>query len=163
MPLTTQRAALLAGLIAFATIAGAWAFEYAGYLPCELCLMQRWAYYAGVPLAALAWITASRGIGTLTTVLLALVGLMFLANAGLAFFHSGVEMHWWDGPSACTGAMTLAPSSADFLKQLKNVQVVRCDAVAIRVLGLSLSNWNVLISLVIAGIAASGARRMRAG
>ena len=163
MQLTTERAALLACLLAFATIAGAWVFQFAGYLPCELCLMQRWAYYAGVPLLALAWLLAARGITSVTMILLALVSVMFLANAGLAVFHSGVEMGLWEGPSACTGALSAAPSSADFLKQLQNVQVVRCDAVAIRVFGLSLSNWNVLICLAIAGLAAMGARQKRVG
>ena len=46
-------AGLLIFAVAFATIAGAWIFEAAGYLPCDLCLKQRWVYYAGVPLAGM--------------------------------------------------------------------------------------------------------------
>ena len=63
-------------LIAFATIAGAWVFEWAGYAPCELCLMQRWAYYVGVPLAALVAIIAARGPLLLAGAGLALLGLV---------------------------------------------------------------------------------------
>jgi disulfide bond formation protein DsbB len=36
--------------------------------------------------------------------------------------------------------------------------VVRCDAAAIRILGLSLAGWNAVASLIIAGIAFIGAR-----
>ncbi len=45
--------------LAAASILGAWGFEYAGYLPCPLCLEQRWAYYAGIPVlfAALALVS----------------------------------------------------------------------------------------------------------
>jgi disulfide bond formation protein DsbB len=36
---------------------------------------------------------------------------------------------------------------------------VRCDAVAIRILGLSLAGWNAVISVVLAVIAIWGARK----
>jgi disulfide bond formation protein DsbB len=48
---------------------------------------------------------------------------------------------------------------ADFLKQLETTKVVRCDAVAIRILGLSLAGWNAVISAAMAGLAFLGARR----
>jgi disulfide bond formation protein DsbB len=47
--ITPLRAALVILVVATATIAGAWIFEYFGYAPCELCLQQRWAYYAAIP------------------------------------------------------------------------------------------------------------------
>ena len=50
--ITPLHAAAGVFVIALATITGAWIFEWAGYLPCELCLKQRWAYYAGVPAPA---------------------------------------------------------------------------------------------------------------
>jgi disulfide bond formation protein DsbB len=58
MNLTPRRAAVLILAVALATILGAWVFEYAGYAPCELCLMQRWAYYAAIPLAVLVALMA---------------------------------------------------------------------------------------------------------
>ena len=56
--LTPADTALILLIVAFATIAGAWIFESFGYLPCDLCLKQRWAYYIGVPLAGLTWLAA---------------------------------------------------------------------------------------------------------
>ena len=49
--LSPSRAVLVIFGVATATILGAWIFEYFGYAPCELCLKQRWAYYAAIPVA----------------------------------------------------------------------------------------------------------------
>ena len=106
-------------MLASATIAGAWVFEWAGYAPCELCLMQRWAYYAGVPLAALVAILAARGPHWLARAGLALLGLVFIGSAIFGAYHAGVEWGFWPGPTGCTGALTRADSMADFLKQLE--------------------------------------------
>ena len=157
--LTPLQAALGVLAIAFATIAGAWIFEWAGYLPCELCLMQRWAYYAGVPLAALVAIIAARGPRRLAGAGLALLGLIFLGGMIFGAYHAGVEWGFWPGPTGCTGALTRADSMADFLKQLETTKVVRCDAVAIRILGLSLAGWNAVISAAMAALAFLGARK----
>ena len=159
LPVDPLHAAVGLLLIAFATIAGAWVFEWAGYAPCELCLMQRWAYYAGVPLAALIAILAARGPRWLARAGLALLGLVFIGSAIFGAYHAGVEWGFWPGPTGCTGALTRADSMADFLKQLETTKVVRCDAVAIRILGLSLAGWNAVISAAMAALAFLGARK----
>ncbi len=146
-------------LLAFATIAGAWAFEAAGYLPCELCLKERWAYYAGVPLGALTTLAVIGGARRLAGAGFVLLALLFLGSAIFGAYHAGVEWGFWQGPTDCTGTLAKASSMSDFMTQLQTVRVVRCDAVAIRVLGLSLAGWNAVISLVIAVAAAIGARR----
>src|SRR5262249_17733784 len=43
--------ALFILVIAAASIAGTFAFEAFGYLPCELCLKERIPYYAAIPLS----------------------------------------------------------------------------------------------------------------
>ena len=52
LPPNFRLSALAVGVPAFLTIGGAWVFQFAGYPPCDLCYLQRYAYYAGVPLAA---------------------------------------------------------------------------------------------------------------
>jgi disulfide bond formation protein DsbB len=156
-PLVRPAALVLA--LAAATIAGAFAFQAAGYAPCELCLKERLPYYAGIALAALTLALAWRGPPALARVGLALLVVLFLFSAGFGVYHAGVEWTWWPGPTGCTGAINRPTSNADFLQQLQSVHVVRCDAVAIRILGLSLAGWNAIVSLVIAGLAAAGLRR----
>ncbi len=89
---------LLAAMIV--TVGSALGFQYiGGYLPCKLCLEQRYPYYAGIPLMALA--VASSGLkwpAGLTRLLLALGGLLMLIGLGLAVFHAGVEWKFWAGP-----------------------------------------------------------------
>jgi len=155
--LTSTRfgSALTIAIIAAATIAGAWAFQLHGFAPCELCLKQRPAYYAGVPLAAvLAYVASGRGPqGVLTAGFLGLA-LIFVANSALGVYHAGVEWGWWVGPQDCTGALTAAPNVTDFLKELQATKVVRCDEVQLRILGLSLAGWNAIISAALAAVAA---------
>lgn len=151
--LTPQRAALLIFLIAFATIAGAWVFEYYGYAPCELCLKQRWAYYTGVPLALVVAALVPRNPGVARTGL-ALLALLWLGSMAFGIYHSGVEWKWWPGPATCTAQAGFTGGLPDLSKP-----AVLCDTPAIRILGLSLAGWNAVISLALALIALAGLRR----
>jgi disulfide bond formation protein DsbB len=141
--------------VAGATLAGAWIFQAFGVVPCELCLKERIAYYGAVPLAAIVAYAATTGRGRAVAVTPGLIGLalIFAVNAGLGIYHSGVEWGVWKGPEDCAGVIAAAPKVADFLNQLQHIKVVRCDEVQIRVLGLSLANWNVVISAALAALA----------
>jgi disulfide bond formation protein DsbB len=150
--------AILVCVAAAATLAGAWIFQAFGIVPCELCLKERIAYYGGAPLAGIvAYAAGGRAKGLAAAGLIGLA-LIFALNAGLGVYHSGVEWGVWKGPDDCTGAVASAPNVADFLKELEHIKVVRCDEVQIRILWLSLANWNVLISAALAVLAASAVR-----
>ncbi|MCX7345763.1 MAG: disulfide bond formation protein B, partial [Alphaproteobacteria bacterium] len=88
--LSPRNALLLLLVVSIATIAGAWIFEAAGYLPCELCLMQRWAYYAAIPLTAVLLVAAP-----LQRAGLYLLALLWIGSMIFGIFHSGVEWKWW--------------------------------------------------------------------
>ncbi len=156
-------AALAIFLLAGATIGGAFVFQAFGYAPCELCLKERLPYYAGLVLSAVAVGLAERGPRSSTQRSLLRAGflalvLIFAAGAGLGAYHAGVEWGFWPGPTDCTGMFQKAGSMQEFLKQLHATKVVRCDAVAIRILGLSLAGWNAVISIVLAALAIFGLR-----
>jgi disulfide bond formation protein DsbB len=149
--LTPVEAAWAVFALALVTILGAWGFERAGYLPCDLCLKQRWAYYAIIPLALLlalakpVWIKA--GLWVLTAAA--------LANTVFGAYHMGVEYKWWPGPETC-GAGTLTDGLPDLSKP-----VVKCDEPALYILGLSLAGWNANVSAMLAYFAAIGALDLR--
>ena len=151
-------AALAVTAIAAATLAGAWFFQLVlDIRPCPLCLEQRYTYYVVIPLAVLIAIAAARDAPRAVLVEgLAIVALATLGNAGLATYHSGVEWGFWKGPTDCTGPIGNLGSAGDLLSRLDTVKVVRCDEVQWKFLGLSLAGYNVLISLAMAAIAASG-------
>ena len=156
-PDSRRASALLIGAVAAATLAGAWIFQGFGIVPCELCLKERIAYYGAVPLAAIIAYAASGRTKAIAASGLIGLALIFAVNAGLGIYHSGVEWAWWSGPTDCTGAIAGAPNVADFLNELQHIKVVRCDEVQIRILGLSLANWNVLISAALAALATRAA------
>jgi disulfide bond formation protein DsbB len=151
-------AALAVTAIAEGTLAGAWYFQLVlDIRPCPLCLEQRYAYYLAIPLGALTALAAGRHAPR--AVLLAglvLLALTALGNAGLGAYHAGVEWGFWQGPTDCTGPVGNLGSAGDLLKRLDTVKVIRCDEVQWRFLGLSLAGYNVLISLLMAAIAAWG-------
>jgi disulfide bond formation protein DsbB len=155
-------AALAITAIAAATLAGAWFFQLVlDIQPCELCLEQRYAYYLVVPLGALVAIAAARDAPRAALVVgLAIVALATLGNSGLAAYHAGVEWGFWQGPTACTGPIGNLGSAGNLLERLDTVKVVRCDEVQWKFLGLSLAGYNVLISLLMAAIAAWGLARL---
>ncbi len=151
-------AALAVFALAAATLLGAWYFQYVLKLPpCPLCLEERLPYHIVVPLALLiaiaALVHAPRqliAVGFLAILLAALAG------AALGAYHSGVEWHWWAGPTDCSGPVTDFTAKGALIDQLQSIRVVRCDEAAWRFLGLSLAGYNVLISLALAAIAAYG-------
>ena len=154
-------AASLVAAVALATILGALFIEHVlGVKPCELCLKQRIPYYAGVPLAVVVAVAASRArTGLRPAVGLCLLALVFAVGAVMGGYHSGVEWGLWAGPSDCTGTIAKPAAMSDFLKQLDTVKVVRCDEVAMRIFGLSLAAWNAVIAAGLAALALAGAAR----
>jgi disulfide bond formation protein DsbB len=161
LPRSQTLRALLLLLAAVVVLAAVWTFQLFGYAPCELCLTERYAFYAGAPIAALTAFLASRSAHGGSKALFVLLVLIFLANAGLAFYHVGVEQHWWPGPTACTGALTGPVDVNDLAKAINSARVVNCDEVQLRILGLSFAGWDVVASLAMAAYAALAARLPR--
>lgn len=124
-----------------------------GYAPCPLCLIQRWTFYAAIPMSVLSLFLLARGQVTPATVLIALCGLAFLANAGLAAYHAGAEWKFWPGPASCSAtAGEIARDAGNLIERLSQARVIRCDEAPLTVLGISLAGYNVLLSLALAGI-----------
>lgn len=144
---------------------GAWISEYGfGYSPCTMCYWQRDVHKA-VIIAALAALLCHRLNLSLSRALSFLLVLLLLGSAGLAFYHSGVEFKWWEGPKTCaSGAMTLPDfSGGDPFSQLdKKIKPPACSDAVWIFLGLSMASWNGLISLGGAIITALLGRRKNA-
>jgi disulfide bond formation protein DsbB len=144
-------AALVVALVAILTALG---FQYiGGYVPCMLCLFERYAYYAGIPVLFLALILASGGYRNTASILFFVVGLAFLANAGLGVYHAGAEWKFWPGPATCGGGESLTATAGNLLQDLQNVKVMKCDEASLRFLGISFAGWNVVASLLIMALA----------
>jgi disulfide bond formation protein DsbB len=157
LPPSQGTRALWIAAASVAILAAVWVFQLFGYAPCELCLTQRYAFYAAIPLALLTAVI-SRSAHGLARAGFALLALVFAANTVLAAYHAGVEYHWWPGPTACTGDLTGSLNVNDLVNTLNSVKVVRCDEVQLRIVGLSLAGWNVVASAALGAYAALAAR-----
>jgi disulfide bond formation protein DsbB len=152
--------ALVMFALAAATILGALGFEHiGGYLPCHLCLMQRTPYYVGVPVAAVAIAAILFKMPrSVLVALFAVFALLMLYDTGLAAYHAGVEWGFWPGPASCSPSIGTT-SALDMLNQLENTHAPSCTVAALRILGLSLAGWNVLISGFLAALGIIAAKR----
>jgi disulfide bond formation protein DsbB len=150
MILTTRAFAgfvLAAGIL---VLGSALASQYwAGLAPCELCLLQRWPWRVAIAVALLGLVLGARvrvsWIGLLTAI-------VFAVSAAFAFYHVGVEQHWFAGPTACTVQSGHATTLEEMKRQILATQPVLCDQVQWSLFGVSLAGWNLLASLIMAAI-----------
>ncbi|MBL6761295.1 MAG: disulfide bond formation protein B [PS1 clade bacterium] len=151
MPLRARLAVVF--IIALAVITAALLSEYwGGLLPCALCLKQRVAFYVALPLLALAYLYAEKAPRAMRG-LLVTIGVLFLANAGLGFYHAGIEYGWWLGPASCGGGGAQALDTNALLEALKSNAMVRCDAPAFTLFGISMAGYNAIACLGLAALA----------
>lgn len=152
--LTSPRSQLVLVMpLALGAIGGAWFSELAlGYVPCMLCLWERWPYYLGLSLL-ISGLVLLRGPRAIHLPRLAMVlGVIFLGSMVLGAYHAGVEWKWFPAPD-CGGRIGGAEMSLEaFRKSLNTARVVLCNEAPMRILGLSFAGWNAVVSAVIAGL-----------
>lgn len=164
-------AATLIALICMISLSFALIMQYVfNHAPCELCLWQRAPYIAAeclaISSAILAILANSKAINEKTRAnrsrlaaqLLSLCAVIFLIGAAIAFYHSGVERHWWQSATSCS-LPPLRTDSAGLRDQLLSMPVVRCDEIGWSVLGLTMANINAPFSLALAAFCFRVARK----
>jgi disulfide bond formation protein DsbB len=124
-----------------------------GIRPCILCLWERipYCFAALLTLFVLAW----RPFGKQSAVLLSLCAALYLAGAGTAIFHTGVEQHWWQGTDSCTAQPLKGTSPEEIRLALLQTEEPHCDKIPWSVFGLSITNLNVAFSLALAFFSAA--------
>lgn len=147
-------------LVASASVLGAALLSqyWGGLAPCELCLLQRFPWAAAILVGLLALVAGSRP--ALPWVALLLAG-VFALSVAFAFYHVGVEQHWFAGPSACTVSDGGAATLEDMKRQILGTAPVLCDRVQWSLFGVSLAGWNLLASLGMVAICGTVFRRAR--
>ena len=147
-------------MASIAILAAVFTSQYGfGLRPCELCLIQRVPYGVAIFLALLG--LGLRLDAKKSALLLGACALAFVVGGGIAFYHVGVEQHWWTGPTSCTGGLGTVHSVEDLAALLsKPIDIPQCDKVAWSLFGISMAGYNVLASLVLAGFSALAARRL---
>ena len=132
-------------IISIVALASAFFIEYIlGYQPCNLCILERIPY-----LLAIIIITLNYKFSHIEKHLILLLILIFLAATILSLYHLGIEQGFIEESLVCdlkNGSNLL--SKEDILKKLQEKNV-NCKDVTFKILGLSLTTYNILISLLI--------------
>ena len=147
MTISARQLAILAGAGSAALLLAALFYQSIGYVPCELCILQRWPHLAAAIIGAVLIFIDSK--------LLRWAGALAAGLAtAFAIYHAGVEYQWWQGPVACTGGIDgmLNMSTQDLMAQLQSAPVTRCDQPQWYFLGLTMAGWNAICSAILTGM-----------
>lgn len=137
---------MLVLLIPTGLLAGAIAFqEIGGLTPCEMCLWQRWPLLAAIAIALVGLF--ARGHRALLRGLIATAAGGILTSGLIALDHLGVERKWWHGHTACTSSIPKGLSPSEILDAIIHMPIHRCEVPQWTMAGLSLADFNAIISL----------------
>ena len=132
-------------LISIVALASAFFIEYKlGHQPCNLCILERIPY-----LLAIILILLNYKFNHFEKYFLILLTIVFLIATILSLYHLGIEQGFIQESMVCdlkSGSNLL--SKEEILKQLQEKNV-SCKDVTFKIFGLSLTTYNVLISLLI--------------
>ena len=132
-------------LISTIALASAFFIEYKlGHQPCNLCILERIPY-----LLAIILILLNYKFNHLEKYFLILLAIVFFIATILSLYHFGIEQGFIQESMVCdlkNGSNLL--SKEEILKQLQE-KSVSCKDVTFKIFGLSLTTYNILISLFI--------------
>ena len=132
-------------LISIIALSSAFFIEYVlGHQPCNLCVLERIPYLLALIIIVLNY----KFINLEKYFILSLI-LIFLAATILSLYHLGIELGFIEESLVCdlkNGSNLL--SKEDILKQLQEKNI-SCKDVTFKIMGLSLTSYNILISLLI--------------
>jgi len=132
-------------LISLISIISAYFIEYVlGYQPCNLCLIERIPYGLSLILIILNYFFNQNK----QFVILLLI-LVFAFSLLVSFYHFGIEQGFFEESTVCgIKDANNVISKEELLKQLQ-LKTISCKDVTFRIFGLSLTTFNIVISLVI--------------
>ena len=129
--------------ISLISIIAALFIEYAlGHKPCNLCLIQRIPYGLSIFLIILNYLLKKNE----HFVILLLI-LTFSFSFLISFYHFGIEQGFFRESNVCgLNSTSEIISKEEILKQLNEINI-SCKDVTFRIFGLSLTTFNIVISL----------------
>ena len=132
-------------LISFIALVSAYFIEYIlGHQPCNLCLYERIPYFLAILIVLINY-----KYNKLEKYLILLLAIIFLIATILSLYHLGIEQGFIQESLLCDlekGANIL--DKDEILKQLQQKNI-SCKDVAFKIFGLSLTSFNIIISLLL--------------
>ena len=162
--LSLRRRLLLSAALALFLLVAAYVLQYLlGYQPCSLCLKQRIVWWLLLVITIPSWLPEPLLPKRALQITALTASLLALAGGALALFHAGGERGWWRVTLLCEGfSFDPDTSPEDLHTMLLSREAVPCDEPALRLFGLSLSEYNALFSFFVLGWLLQGALSRRA-
>jgi len=131
--------------VSFVALLSAFFIEYVlGHQPCNLCILERIPYVIAIVIILLNY-----KFSQFEKIFLVLLVIVFLTATILSAYHFGIEQGFIEESLVCdlkNGSD--ATSKEEILKQLQE-QKVSCKDVTFKIFGLSLTTYNIVISILI--------------
>ena len=132
-------------LISFVALASAYFIEYIlGHQPCNLCIYERIPYFLAILIVLINY-----KYNKLEKYLILSLAIIFLIATILSLYHLGIEQGFIQESLLCDlekGANIV--DKDEILKQLQQ-KSISCKDVTFKIFGLSLTNYNIIISLLL--------------
>ena len=132
-------------LVSITALVSAFFIEYIlGHQPCNLCMLERIPY-----LLAIIVVLLNYKFIQFEKFFILLLIIIFFAGTILSIYHLGIEQGFIEESLVCdlkSGSNLL--SKEEILKQLQE-KSVSCKDVTFKIFGLSLTSYNILISILI--------------
>ena len=132
-------------LISLIALISAYFIEYIlGYRPCSLCEYERIPYFLAILVVLINY-----KYNKLEKHFILLLGIIFLIATILSLYHFGIEQGFIQESLLCDlekGANIV--DKDEILKQLQQ-KSISCKDVTFKIFGLSLTNYNIIISLLL--------------
>ena len=132
-------------LVSIIALVSAFFIEYIlGHQACNLCILERIPYLLAVILILLNY-----KFNQFEKFFILLLTIVFLVGTFLSLYHLGIEHGFIQESLVCDlKSGSNLQSKEEILKQLQEKNV-SCKDVTFKIFGLSLTNYNILISLLI--------------
>ena len=126
--------------------------EYGFNIPvCRMCLLERYPYLAASLVALMLYVLD--GKNPLSCWLKYILVVIFFIGTGLSVYHIGLEYGWFELPSFCQGSSTKVNTVEALRAQIMSQKTfIPCNMVPMRILFLSLAEWNAFVSLILLGL-----------
>ena len=131
-------------IISILALISAYFIEYfLGYQPCNLCLLERIPY----ALSIIIILANFKFKFNDKSILLVLI-IIFVVSALLSIYHLGIEQGLIEESFVCSTKDNLNLNKEQLLQELQKMNI-SCKNVAFTIFGLSLTTYNILLSVII--------------
>ena len=131
-------------IISILALTSAYFIEYfLGYQPCNLCLLERIPYALSI---IIILTNLKIKFNDKYTILVLIV--IFVVSALLSIYHFGIEQGLIEESFVCSTKDNLNLNKEQLLQELQKMNI-SCKNVAFTIFGLSLTTYNILLSVII--------------